>query len=84
MKGCIEIQRELTNRVDMRVLRWFGHIVRMDEYRMARRIFMAASESLGKQRLDLMNCVKVTLGSGGMTVKAAWKIEKIREPWCMC
>ena len=29
------IERELASRVDHRVLRWFGHVERMDEYRMA-------------------------------------------------
>ena len=32
------IERELANQ---RVLRWFGHVERMDEYRMARRVLMA-------------------------------------------
>ena len=27
------IERELTSRADQRVLRWFGHVERMDEYR---------------------------------------------------
>ena len=31
------IERELTSRADERVLRWFVHVERMDEYRMARR-----------------------------------------------
>ena len=35
------IERELANRADQRVLRWFGHVERMDEYRMARRVLMA-------------------------------------------
>ena len=30
------IERELASRADQRVLRWFGHVERMDEYRMAR------------------------------------------------
>ena len=29
------IERELASREDQRVLRWFGHVERMDEYRMA-------------------------------------------------
>ena len=29
------IERELASRADQRVLRWFGHVDRMDEYRMA-------------------------------------------------
>ena len=35
------IERELASRADQRVLRWFGHVERMDEYRMTRRILMA-------------------------------------------
>ena len=35
------IERELESRADQRVLRWFGHMERMDEYRMARRVWMA-------------------------------------------
>ena len=30
------IERELASRADQSVLRWFGHVERMDEYRMAR------------------------------------------------
>ena len=35
------IERELASRADQRVLRWFGHGERMDEYRMARKVLMA-------------------------------------------
>ena len=35
------IERELASRADERVLNWFGHVERMDEYRMARRLLMA-------------------------------------------
>ena len=31
------IENELSSRADQRVLRWFGHVERMDEYRIARR-----------------------------------------------
>ena len=34
------IEMELANRVDQRVLRWFGQLKRMDEYRMAGRVLM--------------------------------------------
>ena len=32
------IERELSSRENQRVLRWFVHVERMDEYRMARRV----------------------------------------------
>ena len=35
------IEMELAGREDQRVLRWLGHVERMDEYRMARRVLMA-------------------------------------------
>ena len=35
------IERELASRADQRVLRWFGHVKRMDEHHMARRVLMA-------------------------------------------
>ena len=37
------IERELASRADQRVLRWFGHLERMDEYRMARRMLRPKS-----------------------------------------
>ena len=35
------IKRELESREDQRAFRWFGHVERVDEYRMARRVLMA-------------------------------------------
>ena len=35
------IERELASRANQRVMRWFGHVERMDEYRMARMVLMA-------------------------------------------
>ena len=35
------IERENASRAHQRVLRWFGHVEKMDEYRMARRVLMA-------------------------------------------
>ena len=34
------IERELASRADQRVSRWFGHVEKMDEYRMARRVLI--------------------------------------------
>ena len=34
-------ERELASRADQRLLKWFGHEERMDEYRMATRVLMA-------------------------------------------
>ena len=68
------IERELESRADQRVLRWFGHVERMDEYHMARRVLMAkisGGRVRGRLRLGWMDGVKVALGYRGMTVEAA-------------
>ena len=67
------IERELVSRADQRVLRWFGHVERMDEYRMTRRVLMAkvsGGRLRGRPRLGWMDGVKVALGNRGMTVEA--------------
>ena len=68
------IERELASRAYQRVLRWFGHVERMDKYRMARRMLMAevsGGRVRGRLRLGWMDGVKVPLGNRGMTVEAA-------------
>ena len=57
------IERELASRADQRVLRWFGHVERIDEYRMVRRVLIAEVGGMrvrGRPRLDWMD--------GGKTV----------------
>ena len=68
------IERELASRADHRVLRWFVHVERMDDYRMARRVLMAEARGgrvRGRPRLGWMDGVKVALGNRGMTVEDA-------------
>ena len=74
------IEKELASRADQRVLKWFGHVERMDEYRMARRVLMA--EVRGgrvQERLGWMVGVKVALGNRGMTEEAARQCAKDRK-----
>ena len=66
MRRRAGIERELASRTDQRVLRWFGHVKRMDEYRMARRVLMAevsGRQVRGRSRLGWMGGVKVALGN---------------------
>ena len=49
------IERELASRADQRVLRWFGYVERMDEYRMTRKVLMAevsGGRVRGRPRFD--------------------------------
>ena len=78
------IERELASRADQRVLRWFGHVERMDEYRLARRVLMAevsGGRVRGRPRLGWMDSVKVALGNRGMTVEVARQWAKDRKEW---
>ena len=78
------IERALVSRADQRVLRWFGHVERMDEYRMARRVLMAEVGGgwvRGRPRLGCMDGVKVALGDRGLMVEAARQCAKDRKEW---
>ena len=78
------IERELARRADQRVLRWFGHVERMDEHRMARRALMAevsGGRVRGRPRLGSMDDVTVALGNRGMTVEAARQSAKDPKEW---
>ena len=52
------IEMELASRADQRVLRWFGHVERMDDYRMARRV-LSGGRVRRRPRLCWMDGVKV-------------------------
>ena len=78
------IERELASRADQRVLRWFGYVERMDNYRMAGRVLMAevsGGRERGRPRLGWMDGVKVALDNSGMTVEAPRQCAKDRKAW---
>ena len=78
------IERELSSRADQRVLRWFGHVERMDEYRVARRVLIAevsGRQVRGRPRLGWMDGVKVALGNRGVTVDDLRQCAKDRKEW---
>ena len=67
------IEIELASRTDQRLLRWFGHVERMDEYRTARRVLMTevtGGRVRGRPRLGWKDGVKVALSNRRMTVEA--------------
>ena len=72
------IEMELASRADQIVLRCFGHVERMDDHRVARRVWMAevsGGRVRGRPRLGWMDGVKVAVVNRGMTEEAArkWK-----------
>ena len=81
-RGIIEI--ELASRADKRVLRWFGHVERMDEFRMSRRVLMAevsGGQVRGRPWLGWMYGMNVASGNRGMTVEAVRQYAKDRKEW---
>ena len=84
MRRRAGIERELASIADLRVLRWFGHVERMDECLMARRVLMAevsGGRVRRRPRLGWIYGVKVALGNRGMTVEAARQYTKDRKEW---
>ena len=84
VRGRAGIEKELASRADQRLLRWFGLVKRMNEYRLARRVLMAGVSGgrvRGRPRLGWMDGVKVALGNRGMTVEAESQCAKDRKEW---
>ena len=87
MKRCVSRpgkERLLASRADQRVLRWLGHVERLDESRMARWVLMAEVNGwrvLGKQRLGWMDGKNVAFASRGMTVEAARQCTNEMKEW---
>ena len=78
------IKRELASIADQRVLRWFGHVERMDEYCMPKSMLMAevsGGRVRDTPRLGWMDGVTVALGNRGMTVEAARRCANDRKEW---
>ena len=84
MRRRAGIERELASRADHRVLRWFEHVKRMDEYHMAERVLTAevsGGRVRGKPRLGWIDFVNVSLINRGMMVEAARQCSKDRKEW---
>ena len=80
------IERELASRADQRVLRWIGHMERMDEavWRPHPPTLVgkpSGGRVQGRPRLGWMDGVKVALGNRGMIVEDVRKIGKSGDPW---
>ena len=84
MRRRAGIERELARREGQRVLILFGHVERIDEYCMARRLLMAevsGGRVRRRPRLDWMDGLKVALGNRGMMVEAVQQCAKDQKEW---
>ena len=66
--------KEVDKRIDEGVLRWFGHVERMENDRIAKRVFVgecAGSRSVGRPRKRWVDIVKNCLKKRDLDVKRA-------------
>ena len=77
------IKRELASRADERVLRWSGHVERMDEYRMARRMLMEVEYEVDRS-LSMDGWCEAGLGQqrndGGCCASMRERKERLDNP----
>ena len=78
------VLRELAGRADQSLLRWFGHVERMQDGKLVKRLVrsdVGGGRLRGRPRLGWMDCVKRALNERGMTVKQSRLIVRDRGKW---
>ena len=76
------VRRELAARVDMNVLRWFGHVERMDIERLLKKVMNAKvneRSARGRPRFGWMDGVERGLNDRGMDVREASELARDRN-----
>ena len=74
----------LTEKVDRRVLRWFGHVERMDEGRWPRKVKAANVEGRherGRPRFSWLDGMKRVLAVREVSLQEATQFKKERSVW---
>ena len=80
------VRRELAARVDMNVLRWFGHVERMDNERLLKEVMNAKVDgrsARGRPRFGWIDGVKRALNDRRMDVREASERARDRNEWRM-
>ena len=80
------VGRELAARVDMNVLRWFGHVERMDNERLLTKVMIAKADgrsARGRPRFGWMDGVKRALNDRRMDMREASERTRNRNEWRM-
>ena len=78
------VEVELATRVDMNVLRWFGHVERMENERVLKRVMngrVNGRGARGRPRLGWMDGVKRVLREKGMDLREARERARDRNDW---
>jgi len=78
------VMNDLAGRVDRCVLRWFGHVERMNEERMVKRVMnssMSGRRPRGRPKFAWMNGVKRAVNARGMSIEDARVCATDRVAW---
>ena len=78
------VRRELAARVDVNVLRWFGHVERMEYERLLKKVLNAKVDGRSarlRPRFEWMDGVKRALNGKRMNVREASECAKNRNEW---
>ena len=78
------VRKDLATRVDRNVLRWFGHVERMDNERLLKRVMNAGVDGRsvrGRPRFGWMDGVKKALNERDLDVREARERARNRSEW---
>ena len=84
VRARTSVRRELAAKVDMNVLRWFGHVERMDNERLLKKVMNAKVDGRSarrRPRFGWMDGVKRALNDRRMDVKEASENTRNRNEW---
>ena len=76
----------MTKKIDEFVLRWFSHLERMENDRIAKRVYIgecAGSQSVGRPWKRWIDIVKDCLRERGLDVGQTWRMVGVCEGECM-
>ena len=80
----VGVMRDLAGRAECCVLRWFGHVERMDGERMAKRIYDSGVDGRrgrGRPNMGWMEGVKTAVRNRGLTLEQAREFVHERSVW---
>ena len=84
VRARTDVRQELADRVDMNVLRWFGHVERMDNERLLKKVMNARVDGRsvrGRSRVWWMDGVRRALNDRRMDVREASERARNRNEW---
>ena len=84
IREVCRMSKGVDERIDEGVLRWFGHVERMENDRIAKRSYVrecAGSRSVGRLQKRCIDTVKDCLKKRGLEVRQARRMVQNRSEW---